>query len=52
MGKEFEIPLMMPNLALQMFRNAVQAGLGDKDMSAAVIPLLEAASRVGEGEES
>lgn len=52
MGKEFDMPLLMPNVALQMFRNAMQAGLGDKDMSSAVIPLLEAAARSGDGSDA
>jgi 3-hydroxyisobutyrate dehydrogenase len=52
MGKEFDMPLLMPNVALQMFRNAMQAGLGDKDMSSAVIPLLEAAAKRGEESDS
>lgn len=52
MGKEFDMPLLMPNVALQMFRNAMQTGLGEKDMASAVIPLLEAAGRGNEGGEA
>jgi 3-hydroxyisobutyrate dehydrogenase-like beta-hydroxyacid dehydrogenase len=52
MGKDNDMPLLMPNVALQLFRNAMQAGLGDKDMSAAVIPMVEAAINNGKGESS
>lgn len=39
MGKELRTSLFTPAVALQLFRNGIAAGLGDKDMSAAVLPL-------------
>lgn len=39
MGKELRTSLFTPAVALQLFRNAMAAGYGDKDMSAAVIPM-------------
>lgn len=39
MGKEVETSLFTPAVALQLFRNGVAAGLGDKDMSVAIIPM-------------
>jgi 3-hydroxyisobutyrate dehydrogenase-like beta-hydroxyacid dehydrogenase len=41
MGKELQTSLFTPAVALQLFRNAMAAGYGDKDMSATVIPMLE-----------
>lgn len=40
MGRELKTSLFTPAVALQLFRNAVAAGHGDKDMTAAVIPML------------
>ncbi|MDQ3656013.1 MAG: NAD(P)-dependent oxidoreductase [Chloroflexota bacterium] len=39
MGKEVETSLFTPAVALQLFRNGLAAGLGEKDMSAAIIPM-------------
>lgn len=39
MGKELDASLFTAAVATQIFRNGMAAGLGDKDMSAAVIPL-------------
>ena len=39
MGRELHTSLFTPAVALQLFRNAIAAGYGDKDMSAAVIPM-------------
>ena len=53
MGKELQTSLFTPAVALQLFRNAMAAGFGDKDMSAAVIPMLETyRAPVGQGERS
>lgn len=52
MGKDLEVPLLMPNVALQMFRSAMQAGLGDKDMSAAVVPLLGGTTTENDGSDA
>jgi len=41
MGKELQSPLFTPAVALQLFRAAMAAGHGDKDMSAAVLPMQE-----------
>jgi 3-hydroxyisobutyrate dehydrogenase-like beta-hydroxyacid dehydrogenase len=41
MGKELQTSLFTPAVALQLFRNAMAAGYGDKDMSSAVIPMEE-----------
>ncbi len=41
MGKDVQTSLFTPAVALQLFRNAMAAGYGDKDMSAAVIPMQE-----------
>ncbi len=40
MGKELQTSLFTTAVALQLFRNAIAAGYGDKDMSASVIPLM------------
>lgn len=39
MGKELRTSLFTPAVALQLFRNGLAAGYGDKDMSAAVISM-------------
>ncbi|MGI8485329.1 MAG: NAD(P)-dependent oxidoreductase [Thermomicrobiales bacterium] len=39
MGRELETSLFTLTVALQLFRNGMAAGHGDKDMSAAVIPM-------------
>ena len=39
MGQELDASLFTAAVATQIFRNGMAAGLGDKDMSAAVIPL-------------
>jgi 3-hydroxyisobutyrate dehydrogenase-like beta-hydroxyacid dehydrogenase len=53
MGKELQTSLFTPAVALQLFRNAMAAGHGDKDMSATVIPMLEThRAPVGHGERS
>lgn len=39
MGKEVETALFTPAVALQVFRNGLAAGLGERDMSAAIIPM-------------
>ncbi len=52
MGRELGASLFTPAVALQLFRNGIAAGYGDKDMSAAVIPMKavhEPASRGGGG---
>ncbi|MDQ3541773.1 MAG: NAD-binding protein, partial [Chloroflexota bacterium] len=45
MGKEVETSLFTPAVAVQLFRNGLAAGLGDKDMAAAVIPMQRAHQR-------
>lgn len=39
MGKDLETSLFTPAVAVQVFRNGLAAGLGDKDMSAAIVPM-------------
>jgi 3-hydroxyisobutyrate dehydrogenase-like beta-hydroxyacid dehydrogenase len=39
MGRDLQTSLFTPAVALQLFRNAMAAGYGDRDMSAAVIPM-------------
>jgi 3-hydroxyisobutyrate dehydrogenase len=49
MGKELQTSLFTPAVALQLFRNAIAAGHGDKDMSAAVIPMKAVHDRANRG---
>lgn len=49
MGKELQTSLFTPAVALQIFRNAIAAGHGDRDMSAAVIPMKAMHDRAAQG---
>lgn len=49
MGRELGASLFTPAVALQLFRNGIAAGHGDKDMSAAVIPIKAVHDRAGHG---
>ena len=49
MGRDLKTSLFTPAVAVQLFRNAIAAGHGDKDMSAAVIPMLAMHDRADGG---